>query len=119
MEHGLAIEVIPEDRQVTLVLTGEMDEASIGALRACLASLDSHWRSVVLDLAGVRFIDTSGIALLLQAHQDLGLDFRLLELRHVHEDVQRVLELTGTTEFIPGHATPVPTALTDTGSAID
>lgn len=104
MHHGLVIEVIPDGHVVTVVLNGEMDRASVGALRSCLEGLDS-WRSVVLDLAGVDFIDSSGVALLLQAHEDLGVGFRLLELRHVSEQVQRVIELAGATELMTSAST--------------
>jgi anti-sigma B factor antagonist len=101
VDHRLAIEVIPNGHELTLVLHGEMDQNSIGGLRACLDELDSQWRSVVLEMARVSFIDSSGIGLLLEAQSAFGVDLRKLELRHVDEQVRRVLELTGATEFIP------------------
>ena len=101
MDHRLLIDVIPDGHAVTLVLHGEMDQSSVGALRACLYNLDGEWRSVVLEMAGVRFIDSSGVGLLIQATRDFAVDFRGFELRNVQDEVQRVLELSGAAEFMP------------------
>jgi stage II sporulation protein AA (anti-sigma F factor antagonist) len=68
---------------------------------------------VVLDMGGVTFIDSGGIAVLLEANQAFEVEFRQLELRHVDEQVRRVLELTGATEFVPVRpGTGVPAAST-------
>jgi anti-anti-sigma factor len=99
--HRLGIDVIPDGHAVTLLLEGEVDQSSVGALRACMNDLDGAWRSVVLDMAGVTFIDSSGVGLLIQATRDFAVAFRLLELRNVPGQVQRVLELSGATEFVP------------------
>jgi anti-anti-sigma factor len=99
--QALSIEVVPDGRAVTFVLNGEVDRRSVGVLRACLDHLDSHWRTVVLEMGGVTLIDSSGVALLLQAHRAFGVDFRKLELRQVPAHVLRVLELSGAAEFVP------------------
>lgn len=106
MDHRLLIDVIPDGHVVTLVLNGELDQSSVGALRACLDNLDGGWRSVVLEMVDVAFIDSSGVSLLIQATRDFAVDLRGFELRNVPEQVQRVLELSGATEFIPT-ATPL------------
>jgi anti-anti-sigma factor len=103
---ALSIDVIPDGHTVTLVLDGEMDVGSVGSVRSCLADLEGRWRRVTLDMRGVTFIDSSAIALLLQAHTTMALDFRQLELRHVDERVRRALELSGAIEFLPLPSAP-------------
>jgi anti-anti-sigma factor len=97
----LDIDVIPNGHAVTLVLHGSIEAGSVGALRACLEHLDTCWSSVILDMRGVTFMDSGGVALLLNASRELDIAFRRMELCHVDDAVQRVLELSGATECIP------------------
>jgi anti-anti-sigma factor len=97
----LAIDVIPDGHAVTLLLHGHMEAGTVGAVRACLEHLDSCWSSVILDMRGVTFIDSSGVAVLLNASRELDVGLRRMELRHVHDAVARVLELSGAAESIP------------------
>jgi anti-anti-sigma factor len=82
----------------TLVLTGEVDIASVWALDAALARIcTSGTDAVVLDLRGVTFMDSSGIHAILRAEQlcrELqGCWFALIPDNK--GQVRRVLELTG------------------------
>ena len=50
-------------------LAGEIDMSSVGTLAQTLASLSRTAPSVVVDLADVRFLDSTGIAVLVIAHR--------------------------------------------------
>ena len=67
--EGLEIEVSrPSEDVVLVVLDGEMDLISSGAFGHRMAELEAGAPThVVLDLAGVTFIDSSGINALVQA----------------------------------------------------
>ncbi|MEU9552002.1 STAS domain-containing protein [Streptomyces werraensis] len=60
----------------------------------------------VLDLAGVSFMDSSGINILIAAHQALTENGGWLRLAGAHGPVLRVLELVGIDTVIDCHPTP-------------
>ena len=94
---SLEIEVCPEGHTVTLYLEGEIDAVSVGGLRACLEEVDSRWDTVVVDMAKVSFVDSSGVAALIRAHRRLQPD-AVLEVRRT-TTVRRILEIIGVGEL--------------------
>jgi len=97
----LTIDVHNEQGAVTLVLSGELDMASAGTLRACLETLDQGARRVVLDLSGVTFIDSSGLGLLARTRERFGPELRELTLRAPSKAVRAVLAISGLDQVIP------------------
>jgi anti-sigma B factor antagonist len=93
--HPLSIEVQPTTTAVTLALEGELDLATVGTLRACLDEVDAGFRTVVLDLAKLTFLDSSGIGLLARTRARFGPEYRELVLRNASGHVQHVLEISG------------------------
>jgi anti-anti-sigma factor len=61
--EGLQVIAI-EDAPWVLCLAGELDLATVGTVRARLRELDDQ--PVVLDLSGLTFTDSTGLAFLLQ-----------------------------------------------------
>jgi anti-anti-sigma factor len=108
MEAPFSVEVIPDGHSVTLVLAGELDMATAPSLRECLEQMDDRWRTVVLDLAGLTFLDSSGIALLISTEAAFRPDYRTLTIRNPISAVLRILEITGLTEVIPVEGTASP-----------
>jgi anti-sigma B factor antagonist len=90
---------------VVVTLCGEIDIASApaleGELRAAERSrprrivLDLAALGIVLDLAALDFIDSTGIHLLTDAHQRADANGHQLVLTHVPDPVQRLFRLTG------------------------
>src|SRR5829696_1306647 len=65
--------------EVVLRVSGEIDVAASPLFRDRLRDLiEATTADVVVDLAGVRFIDSSGLAVLLLAHQQLRATRRTL-----------------------------------------
>jgi anti-sigma B factor antagonist len=87
--------------QWVVQLRGEVDVATSPLLRAELNKLvDGDARSLVLDLAALKFIDSSGLGVLVEAQDRLKeRDGETLVLRDVQEPVRRVFEITGLTEL--------------------
>jgi anti-anti-sigma factor len=100
-EPSLSIRVVPDGCSLTLYLAGEVDLATVGTLRACLDDIDGGFRSVVLDLAEVTFLDSSGLGTLAQAARGLEPGTRTLLLRGPRSNVQHVLEMSGITRLLP------------------
>jgi anti-sigma B factor antagonist len=91
-------------------MSGELDLASSDRLSELLADLSDQ--TVVVDLAELTFIDSSGIAALVAAKDRLQTAGRELVLTRPQANVDRVLEMTGLEEWIsqwrtewssPGH----------------
>jgi anti-anti-sigma factor len=82
-----------------LRVVGEIDIATGPVLRdALLRFADGGEGAVVADMTGVRFIDSAGIAVLVDVQNRLGYQGRALELHQVSNEVGRVIDLLGLTE---------------------
>ena len=87
-----------ETGRFVLRLSGELDLSTIQEVRSAADELiDDAPESVVVDLAEVTFMDSSGIALLLRIAGRVP----RTELRNPSPMVRRVLEMTGLTEMLP------------------
>jgi anti-anti-sigma factor len=78
-------------------LSGELDMSSIDATRECIESaLASSPTVLICDLSELQFMDSSGIALLIQTANRVT----TLWLRNAPPLIRRVLEATGVTEIL-------------------
>jgi len=80
---------------------GEVDVATSPRLRNELVALmDQDARSIVLDLGGMTFIDSSGLGVLVGALKRLREhEGESIVLRGMQDPVRRVFEITGLTEL--------------------
>lgn len=93
---ALEIEVRPRDEHdVEVVLSGELDLSTAPTLRACVEGLDNGYRQVLIDLRDLRFLDSTGVALLLSFQRSFGPEFRQLTVRCPPGPVRRVLQVSG------------------------
>ena len=85
------------DRKLLLELTGEVDHhGARDALRQLELAVDAALPSqLVLDLSGVTFMDSSGIALILRAQQRMQLLDGSLLVCNVPSQARRVLDAAG------------------------
>ena len=88
-----------------LALKGEFDMAAATALREALAGAMSRAATVVVDMTGVAFIDSSTLKELLRGDAELCAAGRRLVVAGVGTAGQRLLELTRADELL----TVVPT----------
>jgi anti-sigma B factor antagonist len=80
----------------TVTIEGELDLATAPVLDATLADVERNGTStVLLDLAQVRFMDSTGLRSLLSARRRAEAAGRRLRLANPSPDVERVLDLTG------------------------
>ncbi len=79
-----------------VTISGEMDMSNAGILTDFLnAEIESTGGDLYLNLAGLDFIDSSGLAALLGARRQLEVGGRSLILSSPSPAVARVLEVTG------------------------
>jgi len=95
MSSDFTFEVVERDDVHVVALYGQLDLANAERVRESLGAVTGS--TVVVDLSGLKFLDSSGIAAILSARQqiiDAGHGF---ELRGAKGIVRRVLEITGLT----------------------
>ena len=92
-----------EPRAVRLVLSGELDLASVPELRGRLDQLRAERRNVRLDLSKLEFMDSTGVHLLISRLQDSRADgWRLDVDPDVAPGVMRLLRLVRLDRFVLG-----------------
>jgi anti-sigma B factor antagonist len=90
---------------VVISVAGEIDIATEGAFRDALAlALEGGVLRVVVDLAGVAFMGSTGIGVLLGARKALAAEGGSLALASPVGEVAQVLALTGVSAVIPVEA---------------
>lgn len=89
-----------EDGRAVVTLAGECDLTVRDALTtALLAAVDSA-PVIVVDLAELRFIDSSGVHSLITGHHAAQRQGRRLQVVNARGTVARVLEMTGVSELL-------------------
>lgn len=82
--------------QVTLRLAGELDLASSTAYISCVESqIAEGRRRVHVDLAGISFVDASGLSVLVQSHHRLLELHGSLILEALSRPCRRLIEMVG------------------------
>lgn len=86
-----------ENRQLTITLTGELDHH---AAKELMESIDRCMEQnlptkTLLDLGGLTFMDSSGIAVLLRARRRMNELEGTLTVSHIPAQPRRVLEAAG------------------------
>jgi anti-anti-sigma factor len=91
---GISVEVTDDG---VIVVVGDIDMASGPQVEATIVRREDE-NPLVLDLAGVGFIDSSGLRSLLGASRRAAVRGSTVVLRSVGPEVSRLLEITGTTD---------------------
>lgn len=89
--------------RIVVAINGDLDMKTAGPLREALDQLIDRYRDkhLVIDLAEVDFIDSSGLGVLLGRYKKLAAEDRSLSLVGVRPSVKAVLALTGMLAIIP------------------
>jgi len=99
---GLQMQVLAQGHQFSLVLTGELDLRHAAEVEATIRRLcASGVICLVIDLRGLRFIDSTGVTLLMNAGklcEENGHEYRLIPgPRNVH----RIFEILALDRVLP------------------
>ena len=97
MDKPLDVAVQRHDGTTVVVVSGEIDMATAPKLRAHLVTAKGH---VIVDLRAVSFLDSSGIAALVDARKRLTDAGGNLLLRKPEGIVRRALEIIGLAGWI-------------------
>ena len=92
-----------DGRCLTVRLMGELDHAAAQTVMPGIEDAVEEYlpRRCVLDLTGVSFMDSSGIAVILKTDRLLRQTGGVLALSGVPGQVRRVLDVAGLTKIVP------------------
>jgi anti-sigma B factor antagonist len=83
-------------------LAGEADVTNSDSLRGVLdAEVATHPHTMIIDLAGLRFMDSSALHVILRASRVLDRQGGVLALARPREPVAKMLRLTAADQLIP------------------
>ena len=93
-DQTISVDITHRDGIVIVTVTGEIDLDTAPVVRAVLdnVALDQH---IVMDCAGVSFIDSTGLQLIIAQFQRMSDAGGSLRLRHTSFPVRHVIEITG------------------------
>jgi anti-anti-sigma factor len=101
LEDLLTIDVDEQGDRLVLTLRGELDPHTAPQLRSRIDEALANGKvDLVLDLAGVTFIDSSGLRVVLRAHSEAGERNGRLVLRSPSATARRLLDITGLVDHI-------------------
>jgi len=89
----LVVQQMSEGERLRLALSGEMDLANTETAAVTLREALASGRSVVVDLAKLEFLDSTGLAMLVTSIREAGEQLSFLPSEHAA--VRRLLSLTG------------------------
>ena len=88
-----------ESTAALLVLAGELDVSAAEVLTSTLQQVNTSAPGLILDMAAVTFIDSSGLRTLIQARQMFRDEPASVTIRDPQPTTTRLLELTGLTDY--------------------
>jgi anti-sigma B factor antagonist len=91
---GIEVEIRQANGGIEVLVSGEIDLATSSRLQLDLAGLDERRQTVILDLAAVKFLDSTGLRALWTIRQQMASAGGALLIRSPSEAVMRVLKLT-------------------------
>jgi anti-sigma B factor antagonist len=102
-EQARDFEVSVERQAGTAIVqvVGELDLATAPTLTSALQDLERPCERVVLDVSGLRFIDSTGLRLAVEEHQRATADGFEFVIAGAGENVLRVLRIAGLDVMLP------------------
>jgi anti-sigma B factor antagonist len=90
-----------ENGEAVVTVCGELDLSTVAELTRSLAPvIEAHPHALVLDLAGLGFIDSTGLSLIVRTSKELQSHEGTLALAHATPPVRRVLEIVGLDQLL-------------------
>jgi anti-anti-sigma factor len=101
MEKPFDIEVQELENAAHVRLSGEVDLAAVEAIETTLRPLEERYRTLILDLSGVTFLDSTGLRAIVSADARARKNGVELKIVRGPERVQKILYLAGLDKILP------------------
>jgi anti-sigma B factor antagonist len=104
---GLSVSVHTQLGVTTLRLAGAVDLAAVDTLTAALTEVvrAPDVRGIVVDLAAVSYLDSTGVAALVQGRRTAEQRGRAYRVVNASGIIERVLQITGVLGYLGGAGT--------------
>ncbi|MGP7999763.1 MAG: STAS domain-containing protein [Streptosporangiaceae bacterium] len=102
--------------QAVVALRGELDMADAASVAAALTEIVARWPQIIVDLAGLEFIDSSGVAALARARKHARHAGGEVVLAAAQPQVIRLLTLVRLIDAFPIHSSVDEAACRDKSS---
>ncbi len=99
-EHALELTTSEADDAVVIAVAGELDPHTAPDLEGMIDARSTAGATIVLDLGDLRFIDSSGLRVIIAAHKALEERGGRLVIRRPTETAVRLLAITGLDEVL-------------------
>jgi anti-anti-sigma factor len=91
---SLAVEVLPGETETVISLAGELDVSTASELRDTLERIDVQTGSLILDMRGLSFVDSTGIGCLFKLERRAADAGCIVVARSPQPQIHRVMEMT-------------------------
>lgn len=92
--QDLNIQMENDSEEIVLILEGEIDLNNIQTLEKALKEAGKENKNIIIDMDDVRFIDSTGIGLLVKTYKTLKQVERTLTVRNAKGNVRKVFKIT-------------------------
>jgi anti-anti-sigma factor len=99
VEPSYGFEVVVDGDEARVLARGEVDAAAQEDFRTAILEA-SRSDVVVIDLAGVEFMDSAGISALVRGARDAQAAGASIEIRNARAMVRRLIEITGIDQLV-------------------
>lgn len=99
----ISLECRPLAGGVLITVAGDVDATNADYLEAFINRMRRPGEAVVLDLAGLRFMDSRGLHVMLRLHHDQLEQGGAMHLAAVNDVPARILQITGVWEVLLIH----------------
>ena len=89
-----------EGQTLTLALEGRLDTTTAPELEAVVRSSLEGVGSLVMDLAGLDYLSSAGLRVLLSAQKQMNRKKGKMVVRHVCETIMEVFDMTGFSDIL-------------------
>jgi anti-sigma B factor antagonist len=97
----LEIVVTPGEGEVMITLTGELDMSTAPSLRDQLhLAIESGALQLICNMANLRYIDSTGLTVLLMTHKRMASIGGSLVLQSPAQGARRLFEIAGVAEYL-------------------
>lgn len=91
---NITVDVQNSNNEFTISVNGEIDLNSVSSLEKAINDAIAQKKDVIIDMSHVRFIDSTGIGLLVQTYKTLQQIGNKITILNARENVRKVFKIT-------------------------
>lgn len=92
--HDLTVEISDKEKDFEVYIKGEIDLNNINQIENILDEGIKKDKNIIIDMKDVRFIDSTGIGLLVKTYKTLKSEGKTIEIRNAVGNVRKVFKIT-------------------------